>query len=115
MSIAYEDFVAPNIRRIFLVGRLDISGTDALATQFAALASGSDRKVLVDMSGVDFLSSIGIRMLITSAKANKQRGGHMVLMVPPSGLAYRSLEMAGIGNLIPIYTDATSARDALVA
>ena len=72
MSIQYSDD-SYHFRRISISGRLDIAGTDAIATQFTALAASAPRRVIVDLTAVSFLASIGIRALITNAKALQQR------------------------------------------
>src|SRR5687768_15890948 len=50
-----------HIRLIKLTGRLDIDGKAEIETKFAGYCSGEKARVVVDLSGVDFLASIGIR------------------------------------------------------
>jgi anti-sigma B factor antagonist len=114
MSIDFED-VSDNFRRISIGGRLDIPGTDAISTSFAALAASSNRRVVVDLTNVTFLASIGIRALITNAKALQMRGGKMVLFVGDNGAVARTLETTGIDTLIPMFTDAAKADEAAIA
>lgn len=63
---------------IVLSGRLDIAGAGQIETEFTAAASHAE-VVLVDMAGVSFLASIGIRLILTVAKALHRRGGRLVL------------------------------------
>jgi anti-anti-sigma regulatory factor len=46
---------------IKLTGKPDIIGAGEIETRFAGYCSGDNVRVIVDMSGVDFLASIGIR------------------------------------------------------
>ncbi len=55
----------------------------------------------MDISAVDFLSSIGIRTLLLSAKAISQRNGKMALLNPNAAIT-NVLQMAGIDTLIPV-------------
>jgi anti-anti-sigma factor len=103
-----------NILRVCLAGRMDILGVDAIAVPFAALAATDNRRVIVDLSGVDFLASIGIRAVLQNARAHKLRGGGMVLLAPPP-LVEEVLRAAGVANVVPIVTDLEAARAALAA
>ena len=111
MAISFDDS-KENLRRIIITGRLDIAGTDEISTKFAALAASAQRRVLVDLAGVSFLASIGIRSIISTAKAVQQRGGKMVLLVANDSTVQKTLEITGIPDLIPMYTDAAEAERA---
>jgi anti-anti-sigma factor len=100
--------------RVRLSGRMDIAGVDAIAMPFAALAATNDRRVIVDLSGVDFLASIGIRAILQNARAHRMRGGGMVLLAPPP-LVDEVLRAAGVSNVVPIVPDLDAARAALAA
>jgi anti-anti-sigma factor len=100
--------------RVRLSGRMDIAGVDAIAMPFAALAATNDRRVIVDLSGVDFLASIGIRAILQNARAHRMRGGGMVLLAPPP-LVDEVLRAAGVSNVVPIVSDLDAARAALAA
>lgn len=94
--------------RIALVGRMDVTGTLAIDQSFTVLAAARSAGVIVDLSGVVFLSSIGLRTLISSAKALASRGGRMVLLAPVP-LVRKVLETAGIDRIIPIFDDLAAA------
>jgi anti-anti-sigma factor len=98
------DQLNPQTRCIRLSGRLDMKGAGLIEQRFTTLTATHDNKVIVDMGGVDFLASIGMRLLLTCAKANALRGGQMVL-ANPQPLVKQALETAGIDDLIPIFAD----------
>ncbi|MDP2241481.1 MAG: STAS domain-containing protein [Burkholderiales bacterium] len=114
MSISYKD-VGEDLRRIVISGRLDMPGTESVASQLVELTSAPKKGVVVDLSAVKFLASIGIRALITSAKAVQQRGGKMVLVVDDSSTVMMSLEATGVDELIPVFKNASDAERAAVA
>ena len=58
-----------------LRGRMDVRGAQEVDLKFSAVTSANKGAFIVDMSGVDFLASIGIRTLLVCAKAVKARGG----------------------------------------
>ncbi len=114
MSISYTD-VGEDLRRIVVTGRLDMPGTDSVAAQLEALAAAPKKAVVVDLSALRFLASIGIRALIVTAKAVQQRGGKMALVVNDSSTVGMSLEATGINNLIPVFGSVADAEKAVLA
>jgi anti-sigma B factor antagonist/stage II sporulation protein AA (anti-sigma F factor antagonist) len=85
-----------------LVGRLDTLGVDAVEMRFNAAALAAGRSALVDMSRVEFVSSMGVRLLITAAKTMKARQQRLLLVVP-EGSVREMLETAAIDTLIPMF------------
>jgi anti-anti-sigma factor len=108
MPITFED-TNDVLRHIRLTGRLDIPGIDAISETFTQLSEHSKRGNVVDLSGVTFLVSFGIRELIANAKLIQQRGGRMVVFVGDNKAVYKTLETTGIASLIPTFIDAAQA------
>jgi anti-anti-sigma factor len=99
------------IARVRLVGRMDYAGATEIDAKFMAIA-GREKFVLVDMSKVSFLASMGIRTLIMAAKALNERHGKMILFSPEMMVA-KVLKTSGTDTLIPVYYDLSLARTAL--
>jgi anti-sigma B factor antagonist len=100
--------------RVALTGRLDIVGAEVIALPLATLA-GAKQGLIVDMSGVSFIASIGIRHLVSAAKAISRRNGVLVLLNPTEMVA-EVLTTSGLTNLLPIVrsdSEAAAALDAL--
>lgn len=114
MSIAFED-VSESLRRIQLSGRLDIAGTEAISLKLANLTSSASRRIVIDLSAVDFLASIGIRELISNAKALQMRGSKMALMVGDNAAVAKTLTVTGIDTLIPMFHSLAEADQAALA
>jgi len=114
MPIDYQD-VNEDLRRVSLTGRLDTPGTEEIATKFTALVASAKRRVVIDMTAVTFLSSMGLRSLITGAKAQLQRGGRLVVLVGDNSVVAKTLEATGIDALLPMFTDAGEADKAALA
>lgn len=104
--------VEPALTRILLDGRLDIQGTREIDHQFAFATSTKGLQLAVDLTSVSFLASIGLRTLLSAARAQAGRGGKMVL-VAPDGMVRRSLEVAGVDQLVPIVDSWESAQASL--
>ena len=71
--------------------------------------------MVVDLSDVQYLASIGIGALITSAKAVKGRGGKMALVVNKGSAVMMSLQATGIDQLIPTFRKLSDAESAALA
>lgn len=99
------------ILKINLAGRMDVQGAQEIDLKFTGYTA-KQRSVIVDMSAVDFLASIGIRTLLLSAKAVSSRGGKMVVLNPDANVT-KVLEMAGIDTLIPICRSVDEARSSV--
>lgn len=102
------------IRIIKLSGTLDIIGTGVIETKFAGYCSGENPRVVVDLSEVDFLASIGIRLLMLTAKSIASRSGKIVIISPIPDVQ-SVLEITGIPAIIPIYDGFESAEVVLLA
>ncbi|NVO04485.1 MAG: STAS domain-containing protein [Rhodoferax sp.] len=114
MPIEFQDN-SDALRTVRITGRMDLVGTDEIATRFTALTAASGRRLVVDLTGVVFLASIGIRALITNAKALQQRGGRTVIYVGDNQAVYKTLETTGVDSLIPLFTDLAAAQQAATA
>ena len=113
MELQYSE-LDNNISLIKLIGTLDIIGVGEIETRFAGYSAGDSVRMLVDLSQVDFLASIGIRLLTLTAKSVASRGGKMAL-VHPIPEVEQVLDVTGIPAIIPVYPDLESAKTALLA
>jgi anti-sigma B factor antagonist len=96
---------------VALTGRLDIAGAEAVALPLATLA-GAKQGLIIDMSGVSFIASIGLRHLVSAAKALSRRGGRLVLL-NPNDLVTEVLTTSGLTDLLPIVKSEAEATTAV--
>jgi anti-anti-sigma factor len=96
------------IKRISLRGRMDIEGTHQIDLRLAAETSVEKANVVVDLSDVDFMASVGIGILVRSYKTLKLRGGKMVLLNPQK-VVELVLDRTLVNTLIPIFYDLKTA------
>jgi anti-anti-sigma factor len=97
--------------RIVLTGRLDLTGSGKIDLAFNAVA-GSNRYIVVDISGVTFVASIGIRTLVLGAKTVQRRGGRLLLLNPQAEVE-QVLEMTGVLDLLPVVHSEAEAMAAI--
>jgi len=95
------------ITKAVLSGRMDIEGATAVDLKFSVLA-GARKKLIVDLSDVSFMASLGIRTLMLGAKAMMNKGGKMVLLNPQPNVE-KVLETTGVNTVIPVVHDMGAA------
>lgn len=112
MQITVSDF-GHEIKKIILVGKLDIAGAQKIELPMATV-SGSKCDVIVDMIGVDFIASIGLRHLVIASRTVARNSRKLVLL-NPNALVAELLTTAGLQELLPIVRSEDEARAALLA
>ena len=102
---------ADGVAELHLKGRLDTAGTSAIELKFS-VATGANRAVIVNMAEVEFLTSLGVRLLLQGAKTVRAKGGKLALLQPRE-LVHNVLKTAGVEPLIPTFQDRSAALAAL--
>jgi anti-anti-sigma factor len=113
MDLQYKELES-GVRLVKLKGKLDIHGVDVVEKRFAGYAVGERVVLLVDISEVSYIASIGIRLLLMTAKSLVGHGGRMAVL-KPIPLVEEVLILSGIGQIVPIYADLEAASASLVS
>src|SRR5215467_8807077 len=92
------------ITKVSLSGRLDVQSALEIDDEFTKIAKES-KNLVVDLSGVTFIASLGIRTLVVGAKATANNGGKMVLLNPQPNVE-QVLRTSHIDTVMPISHDA---------
>jgi len=91
-------------------GRLDAAAASQLETDLEALLGEGKSKIVVDLSGVSYISSTGLRVLLVAIKRAREDGGDLKLCYL-SPRVYDIFRMAGFTNIFPIHgTEEEAAR-----
>jgi anti-sigma B factor antagonist len=88
------------VSTMVITGRLDLVGSEAIALPLATL-SGSKKDLVIDMAGVSFIASIGLRHFVSASKAVRRKGGQLVLLNPNDVVA-EVITTSGLTDLLPI-------------
>jgi anti-anti-sigma factor len=81
------------------VGRVDSTTSDALEQALRAALDAGDRRVVVDFGGVEYISSVGLRVLLVAAK--RLRGTQGVLVLCALGDAVR--QVFDLAGFLPLF------------
>jgi anti-sigma B factor antagonist len=76
-----EEFVDQPVR-LALVGQLDTHGETQISAKMTELTVPAGRDAIVDMSGVTYISSMGISLLLTISSGLKRQGKRLMLLAP---------------------------------
>ncbi len=104
--------LADGVKKISLSGRMDIEGTEQVALRLTAETAMNRALVVLDLSALEFMASVGIGAVVRSAKALRLRGGNIVILNanPPVALV---LQKTGIDAIIRMASDLPSALQAV--
>ena len=72
---------ADGVTHVALDGRFDIAGAQEVDDRFAELADQA-KILVVDLSKVTFLASLGVRTLMVSARTIIRRGAYVAVAAP---------------------------------
>jgi len=93
-------------------GRIDGSNAAAAERELLAMLERSGPSVVIDLSGLDYLSSAGLRVLLVAAKTARASGGKAVLAGPRPAVA-EVLRMSGFDKIMGIAANRESALTAI--
>ncbi|MFP4362394.1 MAG: STAS domain-containing protein [Spirochaetia bacterium] len=85
---------------IALTGRLDSSTTGKVEEQVTPLLN-EGAKIIFDMSGCEYVSSAGLRLLLMTAKTLAREDGNGVLIGLNQEIQ-EVMDMTGFNNLFPV-------------
>lgn len=93
---------------IALVGKLDIGGVGEIENKFLGYTAARKKSSIVDLSGVTFLGSMGLRVFLDAAKSLNREKKKLILL-NPQPLVNEVLEASGISDIVSIEHDAAAA------
>ncbi|MBL8331480.1 MAG: STAS domain-containing protein [Rubrivivax sp.] len=113
--MSFESFASGDVQVIRLAGRLDSAQSPALERALRELLDGGTAKLLLDLGGLDYISSAGLRVVLVAGKSlrGRQPPGRLALC-GVRGMVREVFEMSGFLALFPV-ADTQDAALALLA
>jgi anti-anti-sigma factor len=93
-------------------GRLDAGGAPEFDAQGKTLLQGGAKRLLIDLAGVDYISSAGLRSLLVLAKATKASGSALALCCLTPAVK-EVMTISGFDNILALAADRSAAMDLL--
>ena len=94
-------------------GEFDLYTTERLREKLADVLELGGRHFLVDLTGVSFMDSTALGVLVDAAKALKSSGGHLVLVADDPRVK-RVIEITGLDRVFRIEASLPEAVQQLV-
>jgi anti-anti-sigma factor len=91
-----------------MIGRLDSSAAGKAHDAMANFANSGAKRVVLNLDKLEFVSSAGLRTILTLAKLLQSSGGDMKICHASPGVK-EVLEASGFNSLIKIFDDEASA------
>jgi anti-anti-sigma factor len=88
------------LTHVALDGRLDAAGVGRVELRFTSHVAARRKPTIVDVSSVEFIASLGIGMLISTARTLAAHGVTIVLLSPQREVA-KMLRASSIDTIIP--------------
>ena len=109
MNFDYTLQTVDGFKQLHLLGRLDSATSMALEKTINTLFESKQDRALIDFSGLSYISSAGLRLILVAAKRARQCGGRLILC----GLAPTVREVFEISGFLKIMETADSQEAAV--
>lgn len=111
MDESKVDIEVESFKRVDVVtvdGRIDSSNASQLDEAFNGLTEEGRYQLVADLSGVEYMSSAGLRALVAVLRECKKHRGD-VRIASPSERMQEVLNLAGLNSVFTVYDDTTAA------
>jgi len=102
------------ITRVALVGMLDLIAVGQIETPFMAATVARGENTVVDLSGLSFIASLGMGILVSTYKGLKRKGAKIVLLNPQPDVE-SALLVARLQTILPIVRSEEEVQRCLAA
>lgn len=93
-SLEISSVLVDGAARVALQGELDLASARQMEEHFASLDEQSPSRVMVDLAGLEFIDSSGLRVLLLADARARERGYELVLLAGQEPVQ-RIFEMTG--------------------
>ncbi len=101
-----------HMTHLALSGRLDLNAVEEIGLKFTATAVSRRKPTLIDISEVEYIASLGLRMLLTAAKSLDRYGVKMMLLSPQPDVE-EVLKTVGFDKIMPVEHEKERALEVL--
>jgi anti-anti-sigma factor len=93
---------------VVLTGESDMNTRQILGTVLEQAMSKAGRHLLIDMSGLEFIDSVAMHVLIDTRNRFALEGGRTSI-IAPHPLVARVLNLSGADQMVPVHPDLAAA------
>jgi anti-sigma B factor antagonist len=85
-------------------GELDLYTAPTLRDRVLAAADEGQRRLVIDLSGVPFMDSSGLGVIVACVKRLRESGGDLALVTTPGSPPSKLLSLTGLDRAIPTFS-----------
>ena len=111
-ALAVHESDVDGVRLLEVFGELDLASAPRLCARLDAARIQRVKRIVVDLTGVDFCDSTGLRALMGASTELRHAGGRLAVAVLPGGAVSRLFDVTGIRESLPT---SDTQQDALVS
>ncbi|TXN31126.1 STAS domain-containing protein [Lacisediminihabitans profunda] len=100
--------IADGIAVVRPTGRLNMVSAGRLRELITSTVAGGRSRVVVDLTGVEFIDSSGLGALISGLKTARQAGGDLRIAAPNEQVSL-VLRLTNMDRVLPVYASAETA------
>ena len=90
-------------------GALDLGNSRGLQSRLAELAGETTQEAILDLSGVTFIDSVGLGVVLKAASRFHRQAKRLLIVAPP-GPVHRILDFAGVTDRLAVVETVEEAR-----
>jgi anti-sigma B factor antagonist len=98
VEVSFDETEEGDAAVLVVRGEVDLSSAPQLRQRLLGLATGGPRTVVVDLTGVSFIDSTGLGVLVSALKRLRAEGGDLRLAVDRPQIA-KVLEITGLDTV----------------
>ncbi|MEX0961923.1 MAG: STAS domain-containing protein [Simkaniaceae bacterium] len=102
MSIKMRQEAISGFPLLIIEGRIDANAVVVMESKLSEFLSKGEKKILIDLGQVAYLSSTGMRLLLSVSKQLKEREGELMLYALKDEV-HEIIKMAGFEKILSIY------------
>jgi len=112
-ALAVHESDVDGVRLLEVFGELDLATAPRLCALLDAARTQRVKRLVVDLTGVDFCDSTGLRALMGASTELRVGGGRLAVAVLPGGTVSRLFEMTGIRESLRTFDTQREALDSV--
>src|SRR5918993_516860 len=112
-ALAVHESDVEGVRLLEVFGELDLATAPRLCALLDAARTQRVRRVVIDLTGVDFCDSTGLRALMGASTELRHAGGRLAIVLLPDGAVARLFDIAGIRESLPTFDTQAEALASL--
>ena len=112
-SLAVHESDVEGVRLLEVFGELDLASAPRLCSALDAARIHRVRRVVVDLMGVDFCDSTGLRALLGASTELRVSGGRLAIACLPGGPVARLFELVGARESLQVCESQADALESV--